>query len=153
MIHLKFDGFQGSAPPFEVPYLRLTAGLLWEDARNGPLARFDAGTWIYQDWPYERIEILGAARLFFGITREPAWISEILTGLSLEGAALCVDTQPLAKYDPAHEVWRASLPPTRGWHSFRIVSADVISALADAEEGAAVAEVRPAQSVTFHMRR
>jgi hypothetical protein len=64
-----------------------------------------------------------------------------------------VDTQPLAKYDPRQEVWRASLPPARAWHSFRIVSAEVISALADAEEGEGIAEVRLAQSVTFHVRR
>jgi hypothetical protein len=153
MIHLKFEGFQGSAPAFEVPYIRLSAGLLWEDPRRGPLARFDASTWIYQDRPYERVEILGAARLFFGITREPSWISEVLTGLSLEGGKLCVDTQPLAQYDATHEVWRATLPPARAWHSFRIVSSEVISALADAEDGEPAAELRPAQTVTFHIRR
>ncbi len=158
MIHLKFHGLAGSAPAFEVPYVRLTAGLLWEDPRRGPLARFDAGLWTYQEWQYDRVEILGAARLFFGITREPLWVSEILTGLSLEGPALCVDAHPLAHYDEAHEAWRASLPPARAWHSFRIVSADVISALADgagveAQEGEPFAELRAAKSVTVQTRR
>jgi hypothetical protein len=123
MIRLTLIGEQHSRtlPPIESAYFRITGGSIWIRPGDTPLARYIGPTWQYRDTQWSGLRFEGNCRLVFGLPRDPAGVSELLSVVSISACSLAANGVPFAILEPEREMWRGASAGT-WWHSFRLES-------------------------------
>jgi hypothetical protein len=122
MIRLTLIGKRSQTPAVvESPYFRITGGAVWTRPGNDPLLRYAGPTWHYDGAHWSGMRFDGKCRLVFGLPRDPAGVSELLSVVTIHACALSTNGIPFAVYEPSREMWRGA---TGGvwWHSFRLES-------------------------------
>jgi hypothetical protein len=105
----------------ESPHLRLSGGILSDGLSRNVIAMFSPHGWIGRDRLYENIRFCDAARLLFGLPRDPVGWSGEIRDLALRRTALWGGGTRLAEYSPECDVWRAVTRPM-WWHSVHLVA-------------------------------
>lgn len=105
-------------------YFRITGGVVWTRPGRVTLATYAEGRWRYQAVLWTGMRFEGPSRLVFGISSEPAGVSERLQSLAIDGEVLSVKGVPFALYDPVREMWHR-VDGASWWHAFRIESVEL----------------------------
>jgi hypothetical protein len=103
----------------ESPYFRITGGAVWTRPGNDPLLRYVGPTWHYDGAHWSGMRFDGKCRLVFGLPRDPAGISDLLSVVTIYACALSTNGVPYAVYEPNREMWRGAASEV-WWPSFRI---------------------------------
>ena len=123
MIRLTLLGDRSShlPPPVESAYFRITGGSIWIRPGDTPVARYVGPTWQFRDTQWDGLLFEGNCRLVFGLPRDPAGVSELLSVVSISACSLSVNDVPFAVLEPEREMWRGASGES-WWHSFRLES-------------------------------
>ena len=126
MIRLTVIGDEGRAAVVATaPHFRITGGALWIGPSvdgSMPLVRYVSGRWQYADILWLGVRFEGKCRVVFGLPRDPAGVSDELSGLSIYDNILSASGIPFAVYEVGRETWRGVTMNT-WWHAFRVESA------------------------------
>jgi hypothetical protein len=107
---------------FEVTDLRISGGAIFDPLDHGLIAVFSRGHWRHRGHLYRSISIAGECCLFFGITREPTFVSEAIGLFSLIGGSFRANGVEFAQYAAEQDTWRGVLRPM-GWSVTRVIGA------------------------------
>lgn len=130
MIQLTFhDPSDAPAAALEATDIRITGGVLWNQAEHGLIACFACGSWKHRGKYYPSVSMAGACCLAFGIARD-SLVSEPMSLFAVTGTTLRANGVAIAEYDERQDLWHGLIRPIT-WQSMRIVSAAAASALAD----------------------
>lgn len=122
MIRLTLFGERNRAPPpVESAYFRITGDSIWIQPGHTPLVRYIGPRWQYRGSEWSGLRFEGNCRLVFGLPRDPAGVSELLSVVTICGCSLSVNGVPYAFLEPEREMWRGTATDT-WWHSFRVES-------------------------------
>jgi hypothetical protein len=122
MIRLTLIGERSRTPaPVESAYFRITGGSIWIRPGDTPLVRYIGPTWQYRGAQWTGLRFEGNCRLVFGLPRDPAGISELLSVVSISACSLSANGVPFAVLEPNREMWRGASTDA-WWHSFRLES-------------------------------
>jgi hypothetical protein len=122
MIRLTLFGERSRTPAVvESPYFRITGGTVWTRPGNDPLLRYTGPTWHYDGSHWSGMRFDGKCRLVFGLPRDPAGISDLLSVVTIHCCALSTNGVPFAVYEPDREMWRGATGEV-WWQSFRLES-------------------------------
>ena len=110
------------------PYFRVTAGVVWVQPGDGPIATYEEKGWRHKSalWPGMRFE--GQCRLVLGLPRDPTSISEVLQSVSVANRVLSASGIPIALYDDTTQTWQG-VTAGSWWPAFRIEMADLRKSL------------------------
>jgi hypothetical protein len=124
------DGQGGSELFTSSMYFRITGNAIWTRPGDQPTPiRYTQGGWMYGTKHIAGVRIEGKCRLVFGISSEPASVSEILQSVSFDDRTLYASGIPFAIYDVSRDSWRG-VAGNLWWQAFRVDSAE----LRDAEQ-------------------
>lgn len=129
MILTFHDPSENPAAMLEASDIRITGGVLWNQAEHGLIACFASGAWRHRGNYYPSVSIAGGCCLVFGITRD-ALVSEPISLFSVTGNVFRANGVAIAEYDEKQDLWQGLIRPIT-WQSMRIVSAAAASALTD----------------------
>jgi hypothetical protein len=123
MLRLTFhDTGATPAAALHLTDFRLTGGALWNPLEHGLIATYFDGTWRHRGRYYRALAVTGGARLLFGITRDPTFVSAPIDHLSFIGPSLSTNGVAIAKYVEEKDVWHAVVR-SMWWMSMRVISA------------------------------
>jgi hypothetical protein len=108
-------------PPVENAYFRITGGSIWIRPGDTPIARYVGPGWQYRGSQWSGLRFEGNCRLVFGLPRDPAGVSELLSVVTICGCSLSVNGAAFAVLEPDRDMWRGASTGA-WWHSFRLES-------------------------------
>lgn len=125
MIRLTLIGADEEAAVVDTSeYYRITGGVVWTRPGRATLATYVEGRWRYQALLCSGMRFEGPGRLIFGISSEPAGVSEPLQSLAIDGEVLSVNGVPFALYEPTRDMWHR-VDSGSWWQAFRIESVEL----------------------------
>lgn len=125
MIRLKFIGAQTETYLAQASaYFRIAGGVVWTRPEYGPLAAYSEERWRHREVLWSGLQFEGQCRLVFGISCDPAGMSEPLQSLSIDHRVLSANGIPFAVYEPARDMWHGAHAGT-WWHAFRVESIEL----------------------------
>ena len=132
MIRLTFHGKDGAPERvLELSDFRVMGGALWNPPEQGLFATYSDDGWLHRGQHYRQVSVEGGGCLLFGITRDPTLLSDPVGLLLFSGRRLRAHGIAIAEYVEQQEMWHGTLRPM-WWSAMRVVSAEAVSALADA---------------------
>jgi hypothetical protein len=120
------DNEGGAAVVATSSYFRINGGAVWRRPGDDALVRYVDGAWQHLGMRWAGMRFEGGCRLVLGLPREPARVSDGLSGFSIHDCTLSTAGIPFALYVPLQDMWRGVAPET-WWHAFRIESAGLRS--------------------------
>jgi hypothetical protein len=114
----------------EATDLRITGGTIWNHLEHGLIAVFGEGFWRRHGHRYSSISVSGDCCLFFGITRQPVFVTEPVGRFTIVGDSFQANGVEFARYSPRGDIWQAMMRPL-SWSATRIISAAVASGFLD----------------------
>jgi hypothetical protein len=102
----------------EAADFRIDGGVIWHP-EMGLIAHYSQGAWKHRGRHYSVICAEGRCRLFFGITREPSAISEVISAFAIKGSALSANGVAFAQYSVDQDVWHGVIRKI-WWQALRI---------------------------------
>jgi hypothetical protein len=122
MIRLTLTGNSNPTPrEMESPYFGISGGTVWTRLGSNPLLRYAGARWQYDGRAWSSMRFDGKCRLVFGLPRDPAGVSGLLTVVTICACTLSCNGIPCAVYEPSLEMWRAATSEM-WWQSFRLES-------------------------------
>jgi hypothetical protein len=122
MIRLVLVDAQNSAELVATePVFRISGATIWVPkriTRGRPLVHYAGGVWHHDARQWSGMRFDGRCRLIFGLPRDPAGVSDELTGISIHGTTLTANGLPFAAYEADRDAWHGM--GQRWWHAFRI---------------------------------
>jgi hypothetical protein len=130
MIQLKFCTEESAPPTIEQEAFGITGGAVWDRLELGLIAHYVDGRWMRRGQSYAALSFTGRCRLLFGITRDPAFISDVICNFSITGATLRANGVAFAQYSEQLDLWRGLMRPI-SWTAMTMISAEVVSAFVE----------------------
>jgi hypothetical protein len=119
-------GLNEPSVALEATDLRITGGTIWNHLEHGLIAAFGDGYWRRRGRRYDSISISGDCCLFFGITRQPVFVTKPVRCFTIVADSFHANGIEFARYSPRGDIWQAVVRPL-SWSATRIISAAVAS--------------------------
>jgi hypothetical protein len=124
MIRLTLSGAAAASEvTLSATIFRVTGGIVWDQLGHLLIAHYSDGLWIHETRRFRHLAFDGPCRLAFGLSRDPAAITEPVESLLISGSVLRVNGVPVAQYVPNSDMWRGIFRQS-WWMALQIVMAD-----------------------------